>query len=276
MPNTACIMYRKTNAGPKNLLLAPPVDQSQTHTTQSTPPPMRTQTAVYPNLSGPMKDLGLLLQKRNIDGLALGLKFHQTMSPLQMRWFQSQLGHCSEILGWLYLLDPDMIFTCFLSGIASGIEHLRTMKNFERHSMTKALKPACLNCCYVVRMVNAAMEAKRLASSGPSSTSFNPRFQYNDRVGSTALIPNPQQAKCYRLGCENSSDSNQKCGFCWVVWYCSSECGTADWKSYHRKKLSLPVPSQDSTRLPDSSEEGQTGDSPDTNWQAAKAWDIQS
>ncbi|KAJ7038936.1 hypothetical protein C8F04DRAFT_1179269 [Mycena alexandri] len=174
MPTTVCIMFGKHG---EPLL--------------SAPPPM----ALSPNLSGTRKNEGLKIQKKNLDGIMLGLKLSNILGPQQLGWVDSHLGHCAETLGWLYLLDPRAVKQFFLHGLTVDTLVFHAMRHYSRTAIRAALKSPCENCKMVIKMINETMEAAR----PPQNNSLSAAFRYSDqtpiytsdmRVG--IITPGPQ------------------------------------------------------------------------------------
>ncbi|KAJ6529016.1 hypothetical protein DFH09DRAFT_1094152 [Mycena vulgaris] len=232
MPSTVCIMFKTTHTP---LLLAPPNSDSNPGL-QTAPPShmagssrMKIQMAVFPNLSKVLKDAGLTLQKKNLDGLIKQLQFSNRLSVDEVQWIQKQFGHCAETLGWLYLLDPEVVGQCFLNGMAVSTVVFKAMGQYNPNTMSSALKGACNNCKYVIKMVNESMTAVR-----PEQPQNTPPFLYSDRTGDTQSIPGRTGPICANDRCEKKSVSAVQC-ICMVVWYCSSQCRQHHWARYHRK-----------------------------------------
>ncbi|KAJ7703915.1 hypothetical protein B0H17DRAFT_1228098 [Mycena rosella] len=176
MPTTVCIMFKTTHTP---LLLAPP--NAIPSQSLATPGP-RTHMAVFSNLPMNDKEKGLKLQKQNLEGLIKHLTFSGKLSPMELRWIAIQFGHCAETLGWLYLLDPEVLQQCFLNGMAVPTAAFRAATRYSKTTTLGVLKGPCPNCRYVIKMINECMMAVR-----PEQTQA--AFRYGDRAGSTQIIP---------------------------------------------------------------------------------------
>ncbi|KAJ7130291.1 hypothetical protein C8R44DRAFT_905683 [Mycena epipterygia] len=98
IPSTACVMYVKTPSSVRPVL-SMSADEVPQVSTQSPGPYYA--AAVFPNLSGALKNLALQLQQQNLQGFKKELEF-LGISPQELAGFDDwHFGHCSEILALL-------------------------------------------------------------------------------------------------------------------------------------------------------------------------------
>ncbi|KAJ7038951.1 hypothetical protein C8F04DRAFT_1088044 [Mycena alexandri] len=206
MPTTVCIMFGNT-----------------TDPLSSAPPMLM---AVFPNLSGAFKDEGLKLQKDNLDGIKPGLRFSNKLSPEQKKWLEKAFGHCSETLGWLYLIDPQAVIPeCFLYGLTVMTSVFRSMTRYSVSKTKAALRSPCPNCIYTIRSINEALQSGRAFAAFRYSDQ-TPVYTDNARVG--IITPGPQGSVCARRGCGNTATSEFRC-YCRILWFCSQNCYNEEW-----------------------------------------------
>ncbi|KAJ7510508.1 hypothetical protein B0H11DRAFT_1191941 [Mycena galericulata] len=226
IPSTACIMYMKNPTPIPNQPAAPILSTSGPDPGTGTPAQHFIPAAVFPSLSGLLKNEALKIQKQNLQGFLDGLQF-LGMSPQELRGFEVHFGHCAEALALLYMFDPEAV-RCYLHGIATDVAPIRGMTSYNPQHFRMRLKKACLNCQYVIRVLNDAKGSQRAGGELP--------FTYSDRAE-----PNPDQrrhtvvpnsVKCFRYKCNNTSVRSEECPYCRTAWYCSKTCRDSDWK-YH-------------------------------------------
>ncbi|KAJ7748075.1 hypothetical protein B0H16DRAFT_1849700 [Mycena metata] len=167
MPSTVCIMF------------GPPTNPSS-----STQPLLM---AVFPNLSGASKKEGLKLQQDNLDGITSGLAFSNKLSPREKLWVEQAFGHCSETLGWLYLIDPHAVIPpCLLYGLTVKTAIFRWMERYSVTQMKADLRSPCQNCISVIKNINEALQSASPHSSATFRyTDQTPLYTAGARVGIT-------------------------------------------------------------------------------------------
>ncbi|KAJ7039677.1 hypothetical protein C8F04DRAFT_298738 [Mycena alexandri] len=227
IPSTACIMF--VNDPANNLILGTGGNASNAEAKI-----LRIPAAVFPNLSGSLKDAALKLQQQNLAG------FHDVLrgvaiegpSPQELLGFEVHFGHCSEIPALLYMFDPLAIGELHLHGAATEVAPIRAMRDSYNAALFKRkLKRACTNCHYMVRALNDAL--------GTEVSTRRPSVQYHDRAGTYTTSPQnivipPSTPKCTSKDCPKPAWRQWECGGCRMAWYCSADCRRLDVQTHAR------------------------------------------